>query len=397
MRFKDKEIKKIRIIGGAGSGKTTLSKELGELFNLPVISIDHFAKKLKRKTSADSKQFVENIVGQDEWIIEGVQQTDCYEVTFTEADLIIFLDFSLLLRQKRLVKRYIELKGNKTKSKRTCTLKQLNLLLKWNRQFENNKKLLEKQLNQFHVRQLHVRNEKDVKRFLNEFEEKINGKEVNQMDLSKLNFFNRKEGEKYKYEYNYDEDYDYDYDYEYEEETLPIQKKEVVITPSIPVIKEEKPTHSRDKFDVLMAENEQLKKEAEEQNEYINKLMIIKKKSDLALEQLRDHASKTKESVTELRAQLVQSEDEKAQLKAEVARLQGLSKQAPQAKVVQETTTTETEQVDPDKLIILKHLKLNQENTKKLEERLEQAESLIEKLDDISKNNLVRKKSVKKK
>jgi adenylate kinase family enzyme len=47
MQYKGKEINRIRIIGGAGSGKTTLAKRLEDILEIPLISLDHITKKVK--------------------------------------------------------------------------------------------------------------------------------------------------------------------------------------------------------------------------------------------------------------------------------------------------------------------------------------------------------------
>lgn len=191
------------------------------------------------------------------------------------------------------------------------------------------------------------------------------------MGLSKFNFFNRKEGEKYEYEYAYeyeyedDDDYDYDYeddsydddDYEYdyaqeeydeeyveeeyddgdeyvEEEVITkvvpkktrskkkekksypkLKKQDVKIEEKLIVVEEENPED----------ENERLREIISEQSEYINQLMVIKKKTDKALEQMTRYTQSLKlenEDLTkqiDTQKELIEAVDAKQMIETELA------------------------------------------------------------------------------
>lgn len=190
------------------------------------------------------------------------------------------------------------------------------------------------------------------------------------MGLSKFNFFNRKEGEKYEYEYAYeyeyedDDDYDYDYeddsyddDYEYEyaqeeydEEYVEEEYddgdeyvEEEVITKVVPKKtrskkKEKKSYPKLKKQDVKIEEklivveeenpedeNERLREIISEQSEYINQLMVIKKKTDKALEQMTRYTQSLKlenEDLTkqiDTQKELIEVVDAKQTIETELA------------------------------------------------------------------------------
>ncbi len=181
---------------------------------------------------------------------------------------------------------------------------------------------------------IHVKNRSEL---LNCYDKYLEIGRCYGMGLSKFNFFNRKEGEKYEYEYVYeyeyedDDDYDYeddsyddaDYEYEaqeeYDEEYVEEEHddgdeyvEEEVITKVVPkktrLKKKEKKSYPKlKKQDVKIEEklivveeenpedeNERLREIISEQSEYINQLMIIKKKTDKALEQMTRYTQSLK-------------------------------------------------------------------------------------------------------
>jgi adenylate kinase family enzyme len=92
-------MKPVVILGPGGSGKSTLAMRLGEITGLPVIELDKvFWQPGLLPTPRD--QWVElqqKLVDQDQWILEGdLGPYDAVEVRLRAADMIIFLDFSLV-------------------------------------------------------------------------------------------------------------------------------------------------------------------------------------------------------------------------------------------------------------------------------------------------------------
>ena len=400
MLFKDSPIRRIRIIGGAGSGKTTLGKKLSDLIGFQLISLDHYAKKIKGMHIEASEVFMESFITQTSWIIEGVQDEGVFSRTIDSADVIIFLDYELSQRRRLLIKRYLGIKSNRLETRRKCSLKQLIHLMKWNRQFDAKKTDLVTKLEQTNKLIIHIKSQQELKENLEAIETHMIRKGEEEMDLSKLNFFNKKVGEKYKYEYNYDEDYEYDYDYEYEYDIIPSQtfaKEE----PSIPEV--EKTIYKKEETVLeknttnLKEENETLKQEIAEQNEYIKKLMLIKQKSDEALTQLRDSNDSLKEMAAQLKEQLIQSETQNEELATQLASAKESTNQIV-TETVTETSIPEVkeESRNLEAEVLAKHIKLTQVTTQKMEQRLSEVESELEKVKAFSLNNVKRKKSTKK-
>ncbi len=102
-------MEKIAIIGSPGSGKTTLARALGSVFNLKVYHLDRlfWQRGWKAKTRDTSIDILQNLVREKQWIIEGTY-LHLSELHLDAADTIIFLDISSLLCPQRLIKRHRE-------------------------------------------------------------------------------------------------------------------------------------------------------------------------------------------------------------------------------------------------------------------------------------------------
>lgn len=109
--FDQKRVHRIHIIGGAGSGKTTLARTLGARLDLPVYHLDEIylghgsqAERLLDVLFAD----VHRIAAQSAWITEGIYLLWTDELLRT-ADVIIWLDIPWRRAAWRLIVRYIQI------------------------------------------------------------------------------------------------------------------------------------------------------------------------------------------------------------------------------------------------------------------------------------------------
>ena len=99
---------RIVVIGCAGSGKSTLSQKLGEIYKLPVIHLDKFYWKPSWVESPKDEwdQTVEAFTKKDQWIIDG-NYARTMEQRLERADLVIFLDMPRWLCLYRVLKRRV--------------------------------------------------------------------------------------------------------------------------------------------------------------------------------------------------------------------------------------------------------------------------------------------------
>jgi thymidylate kinase len=93
---------KVFITGNAGSGKTTLARDLGQRFALPVYSLDQIVWQTgwKKTPIQEKAEQIARLVSKPSWVIDGVSST-----AERAADIVIFLDVSPALCTWRCAKR----------------------------------------------------------------------------------------------------------------------------------------------------------------------------------------------------------------------------------------------------------------------------------------------------
>ena len=105
---------RVLVIGCCGAGKTTLSKKLKNILNLPVIHLDaHYHKpKWKEPTKEDWLNTLHKLTRKEKWIMDGTY-LDFLDVRIPRSDAIIFLDYNSIKCFLRVIKRNIVDYGKK--------------------------------------------------------------------------------------------------------------------------------------------------------------------------------------------------------------------------------------------------------------------------------------------
>jgi adenylate kinase family enzyme len=105
-------MRRILIVGSAGAGKSTLSRKLGEVLNIPVVHLDkHYWKPGWVATEKQEwDQMVIEETRKEQWIIDG-NYSRTLELRMERADTVIFLDMPRWLCLYRILKRRIQYHG----------------------------------------------------------------------------------------------------------------------------------------------------------------------------------------------------------------------------------------------------------------------------------------------
>lgn len=89
-------VSRIHVIGGPGTGKSTLARRLGQMYGLPVHELDQIAYEgidFRPRDRAACLARAEEIAAQERWVTEGIF-VDWTEPLLTRADSIVWLDYT---------------------------------------------------------------------------------------------------------------------------------------------------------------------------------------------------------------------------------------------------------------------------------------------------------------
>jgi adenylate kinase family enzyme len=100
--------KRIAIVGGPATGKTTLAKEIAGLIDIPHVELDsiRYQSEWVRVPVEAFREQVFKFVEKDRWLIEG-NYAEVQDIIWLRAKLIIWIDFDLPTTLWRLLRRTI--------------------------------------------------------------------------------------------------------------------------------------------------------------------------------------------------------------------------------------------------------------------------------------------------
>jgi adenylate kinase family enzyme len=100
-------VRKVAVIGGTGSGKSTVSRALAERLVVPHVELDALFWKpnWEMRTAEEFGPIVAAALDSDGWVADGNYRTRLGTLVLDQADLVVWLDMSLTTKLWRLLRR----------------------------------------------------------------------------------------------------------------------------------------------------------------------------------------------------------------------------------------------------------------------------------------------------
>lgn len=105
-------MKRILVLGCAGSGKTTFAKQLSEKLDLPIIHLDrHYHQPNWTEPDPDQwRETVRSLTEKPQWIMDG-NFSGTFDIRLPRADTIIVLDYTRRVCMTGVLKRTLQKHG----------------------------------------------------------------------------------------------------------------------------------------------------------------------------------------------------------------------------------------------------------------------------------------------
>ncbi|AGH94483.1 hypothetical protein [Pseudobdellovibrio exovorus] len=102
------KIKRINVVGSSATGKSTFSRRLARILNVPHVEMDQLFWKPNWTESTDDEFFprVEQAVSQEAWVLDG-NYTRTVPIKWQRVQMVVWLDYSFLTTLRQSIQRSI--------------------------------------------------------------------------------------------------------------------------------------------------------------------------------------------------------------------------------------------------------------------------------------------------
>lgn len=161
---------KLDIIGSVASGKTTLARDISEIYHVPFYQKDNIVWERipsgdKKRSAEERDQLFQGIINSNDWIVEGSPRKLLRE-SFEKCDYIILLDIPLHKRLIRTIRRWVRQKTGKEEYNSKPTIKFLFCSIKWVLEYEKDKKEIMGNLSAFGSKYKRFKTSESAKLFI---------------------------------------------------------------------------------------------------------------------------------------------------------------------------------------------------------------------------------------
>jgi adenylate kinase family enzyme len=164
---------KVYIVGSVACGKSTLARRMSQITGIPCTHLDevvHVADANdswgNNKRPVDVRDALFNgILAQKHYIMEDTGR-ECFMDGMRQADKIVWLDLPLIVRQKRILIRWLKQNLGIEKSLYIPRLAVLKAMFRWTKNYETGADGTKVRIASFKNKTIILRNNKDVKRYL---------------------------------------------------------------------------------------------------------------------------------------------------------------------------------------------------------------------------------------
>ncbi len=164
---------KILIVGGIGSGKTTLANKITKILKIRNYEIDNIAYKTRdvwvKSDYPERKKKLNKIFKRKTWILEGFYSTPWTHPIYKKADLVIILEVKKTKAKIRVFKRFLKRKFLMKKNKKiNKSLKGMIKIIKHIHleRYEKKIKRIKRVSKKHSKKYIILKNKKEIKEFI---------------------------------------------------------------------------------------------------------------------------------------------------------------------------------------------------------------------------------------